>query len=185
MEAFMEELIEKRMGEPLEAELKKNEEFQAQQLAFLKKYHEMEECQQDQERKRLQEQISIDLGEYTFEYGKVAYCLGFHDGLGIRPESTGIDAPERQTYGQQSKNMTDLIYIYDSYKKISTMLFGEGALLPFHTDGSGAMGRLYRLIESYVGKAWLDSHSEDIDRILENDTLTPEERAQLLLTNYR
>lgn len=76
-----------RMGKPLEAWLRRDQEF----VESSEQYHRVlelleEELNTSQGRTELVMRLDAAVGEYSGHYGHVAYILGFHDGLEIGTE---------------------------------------------------------------------------------------------------
>ena len=78
------------------------------------------------------------------------------------------------------QDMADLIYARDAYKDMNKSLHGAEMALAFHEGQLGALGRVFRVIDRNVSEKWKKDDS-GVMQILDAITLTPEERAGLLL----
>lgn len=78
------------------------------------------------------------------------------------------------------QDMADLIYIRDAYKSLNASLFGAEVTLVFYEGYMGALGRVYRVIERNVSDKW-KKDDDGAMRILDDTSLTPETRAEMLL----
>lgn len=82
------------------------------------------------------------------------------------------------------QDMTDLICIRDSYKALNKSLHGEEKILEFNEGHLGALGRVCRVIERNVSESWQKDYDAAV-RLLDVVSLTPEERAEILLGENR
>ena len=78
------------------------------------------------------------------------------------------------------QDMADLIYIRDAYKSLNESLFGAEVTLVFYEGYMGALGRVFRVIERNVSDRW-KKDDDGAMRILDDTSLTAEERATMLL----
>lgn len=78
------------------------------------------------------------------------------------------------------RDMSDLIYVRDAYKAMNKTLHGEEMVLGFHEGYLGALGRVFRVIERNISGKWKNDDDSAM-RILDAISLSPEERARLLL----
>lgn len=78
------------------------------------------------------------------------------------------------------QDMSDLIYVRDAYKAMNKSLHGEEMVLGFHEGYLGALGRVFRVIERNISEKWKNDDDSAM-RILDAISLSPEERARLLL----
>ena len=79
------------------------------------------------------------------------------------------------------RDMTDLVYVYDAYMAINKALFGDAMLLGFHEGNFGTISRICNVIQRNVAEKLKKDECESAWRILDNVSLTPEERARRLL----
>lgn len=82
------------------------------------------------------------------------------------------------------QDMTDLIYARDAYREMSKSLHGEEMALGFHEGYLGALGRIFRVIERNMSEKWRQDDNSAI-RILDAISLTPKERARILLDDSK
>lgn len=79
------------------------------------------------------------------------------------------------------KDMTDLVYVYDAYITINKALFGEAVFLGFHEGNFGAISRIFNVIErNVIEELKKDDYKKTWD-ILDDTSISPEERAKKLL----
>ena len=79
------------------------------------------------------------------------------------------------------KDMTDLVYVYDAYITINKVLFGDAMLLGFHEGSFGKISRICNVIQRNVAEKLKKDECENAWKILDNISLTPEDRARKLL----
>lgn len=78
------------------------------------------------------------------------------------------------------QDMADLIRIRDAYESMNKSLLGKEVALLFHEGYLGELGRIFQVIDRNVS----DKCKQDDDgpiKILDTVSLTPEERAKLVL----
>lgn len=182
MEGLTEEFIRIRMGEPLEAELRKQDNFQKQQRQLRQVIDDWNRgIEMTKERWQAFDQLEDVLSKYTYLYGETAYRLGYSDGVlaGMEQEADG------QTTILSLKDMETLIRIYDAVEKLHYTLFG---CIEVHRKEDGILGVLDSVTDvidhgvcAEIGLLGEDETYERIVCILDHDAMTPEERARRLL----
>lgn len=95
-------------------------------------------------------------------------------------EEAGIDSMRKEVESMDIHDMADLICVRDAYKAMNKSLLGEEMVLGFHEGYLGTLGRIFRVIERNVAEKWKQDNNGAI-RMLDAISLTPEERARLLL----
>ena len=78
------------------------------------------------------------------------------------------------------KDMTDLVYVYDAYIAINKALFGDAMFLSFHEGNFGKISRICNVIQRNVAEKLKKDECESAWKILDNISLTPEDRAKKL-----
>ncbi len=78
------------------------------------------------------------------------------------------------------QDMADLIYIRDAYRAMNKLLHGEEIAFGFHEGCIGALGRVCRVIGKNVSPKWKKDDNGAME-ILDDTSLTPETRAEMLL----
>lgn len=181
MDFLSDELIFARVGEPLEQRLRKSERFrqQTQSLSDISKEFAENFILSEKDR-GLFDRMDDEWSQYSSVYGEESYRLGFEDGVRL--------ASEHAIRGKGSvlsvKDMTHLVYMYDSVKKLNKLLLGTWDI---HGRECGILEELDRVcdvIESGVcaeirlqGE---DEMHEQLEDILDNSEMSPEERAKRL-----
>ena len=79
------------------------------------------------------------------------------------------------------KDMTDLVYVYDAYVAINKALFGGAVFLAFYEGNFGAISRIFNVIERNVIEELKKDDYKAAWEILDDISMTPEERAKKLL----
>lgn len=79
------------------------------------------------------------------------------------------------------RDMTDLIYIHDACDLLNTTLLGRELLLGFHEGILGAFSRVHSVIEKNAAKDLQKNDYDGVWKIMDNTSLTPEQRAKLLV----
>lgn len=78
------------------------------------------------------------------------------------------------------QDMADLICIRDAYRSMNKLLHGEEIAFGFHEGCIGALGRVCRIIGRNVSVKWKKDDDGAME-ILDDISLTPEKRAEMLL----
>ena len=79
------------------------------------------------------------------------------------------------------KDMADLVYVYDAYITINKALFGDAMLLGFHEGNFGTISRIFNVIERNVADVLKKDDYKATWEILDNTSMSPEDRAKKLL----
>lgn len=181
MDFVSEEFLAARTGEALEARLKNSDSFRQQMKslhkaskAFTRDSVKSDECWKAFDR------LEDEWSKYNIRYGEESYRLGFEDGVQlaserkIRVEGSVLDV----------QDMTHLVYMYDSIRKLNKILLGEWEI---HGRDGGVLEELDRVCDVIEGGicAELRLRGEDemyecLADILDDAGKAPEERAKLL-----
>lgn len=181
MEFISEEFIAARTGEPLETRLKNSAAFRQQMKslrkaskAFTRASVKSDECWKAFD--RLEEEWS----KYNIRYGEESYRLGVEDGIQLACEK------EMRAKGSvlDVKDMTHLVYVYDSIRKLNKLLLGEWEI---HGRDGGVLRELDRVCDviehgvcAEIRLCGEDEMYECLSNILDDAGKAPEERAKLL-----
>lgn len=181
MDFISKEFLDARTGEALEARLRGSEKFQQQvkalhraSKAFSKDSSMSKRCW------KLYDRLEDEWTKYNIMYGEESYRLGFEDGMQI--------ASEKEIRAKGSvlsfQDMTHLIYLYDAIRELNKFLLGEWEI---HGREGGIMGVLDRVCDviedgacAEVRMRGEDEMYECLTDILDNQGMTPEERAEKL-----
>lgn len=79
------------------------------------------------------------------------------------------------------QDMTDLLYIHDAYDNLNINLFGVELVIGYHEGNLGALNRIHTLIERNAAEELKKNDYKEVWEIAENTSITPEERARMLL----
>lgn len=79
------------------------------------------------------------------------------------------------------RDMTELIYIHDACDTLNTTLLGKELLVGFHEGLLGAFSRVHAVIERNAAENLKKNDYEGVWKIVDNTSLTPEQRAKLLV----
>ncbi len=183
MERLSDELVEKRMGEPLETMLQKDHKHIQKQKELsnvLRKYCE-NPLRTKRQRVREDDKIWDSIGRYNYSYGEAAYRLGYEDGVRVGMEKKA--AGKRSMFSLE--DMTDMVRMYDAVKQLNITLFGHNEYHENEDGVLGALDRVYFIIHNGIGcmLEFLgdDESDESITYILDDVDDTPERRAKMLL----
>lgn len=181
MRFISEEFLAARIGKALEERLRSSDKFQ-QKMKDLLKASKTFSKNSDLSKNdwKLFDALENEWIEYDVMYGEESYHLGFEDGMQI--------ASEREIRVKGSvlsfKDMTHLIYLYDAIKKLNVFLLGEW---DNYNRDSGILKELDWVCKVIEGgtcaEIRLRQEDEMIDYlsdILDNQEITPEERARVL-----
>ncbi|MCI8339422.1 MAG: hypothetical protein HFH62_12240 [Lachnospiraceae bacterium] len=83
------------------------------------------------------------------------------------------------------KDMTELLYIHDAFDKLNTILLGTELLVCTDEGILGAFSRIHAVIERNISTTFKESDCQDIWKVADNTSLTPEQRAKILLEDAR
>ena len=116
---------------------------------------------------------------------EIAYSSGFRDGvdIGMTYEGSGKKeqecvSTEKESHTISVEDMTHLLMIYEAYQKLLVTLIGSETILRYDEGCLGAMTGALAVIENNVSK---ELKEEDIDEIVLDHLLEPEEKARKLL----
>lgn len=181
MDFILEEFVAARMGEPLETRLKDCDSFQQQMKSlheaskeFTRVSVKSDECWKAFDR------LEDEWSKYNIQYREESYRLGFEDGVQMASEK------EIRSKGSvlDVKDMTHLVYVYDTIKKLNKLLLGEWKI---HGRDGGVLEELDRVCDVIEGSicAGIRLRGEDemyeyLADILDDAGKAPEERAKLL-----
>lgn len=93
----------------------------------------------------------------------------------------GNEYKTKEPAGMDLEDMIHLVYIMDAYRQLNITCCGEEIMMGFDEGCIGALSRIYKVIEH---NACEDMRKDDFkkgDKILLDDSLTPEQRAKKLL----
>lgn len=181
MDFITDEFVFARTGEPLETRLKNSDSFRQQMeslhetsKAFTREAVKSDECW------KAFDKLENEWSKYDAKYGEESYRLGFEDGVQlvserkIRANGSVLDVMD----------MTHLIYVYDSIRKLNKLLLGEWEI---HGRDSGVLEELDRVCDviehgvcAEIRLRGEDEMHECLEHILDDDEKAPEERAKLL-----
>ena len=183
MDFVSKEFIAARTIEPLETRLKNSAGFRQQMKslrkaskAFTRASVKSDECWKAFDR------LEDEWSKYNIRYGEESYRLGIEDGIQLASEK------EIRANGSvlDVKDMTHLIYVYDSIRKLNKLLLGEWEV---HGRDGGVLRELDRVCDvvehGMCAKIRLrgeDEMYECLADILDHAEKAPEERADILIT---
>lgn len=182
MKNLTEDTVNTRMAEPLEKELKRRGVFQNQQMKMRDAMDEWNRgLEMTKERWKAFSHVEDAISEYSYVYGKTAYRLGYSDGMLVGIEQ-GADR-EKTIFSLE--DMTSLVSIYDAIKKLNIIMLGE---LEVHRKGEGVLGELDYVFDvidngicAEIELLGEEKSFEKVTYILDNNMVTPRERARKLL----
>ena len=186
METLSEEMIDNRLGEPLENRLQNDPDYQEQQKRLSETLREYWEIPPRTKKQRVwkSDKIWESIGRYNYSHGRIAYQLGYADG--VRADMEKKAAGKRSMFSLE--DMTDMVRIYDAVKQLNITLFGNNE---YHEKEEGVLGALdlvYYIIHNGIGcmLEFLeeDESDESITYILDMIDVLPEKRAAMLLGIY-
>lgn len=183
MEKLSDQLVETRMGEPLEKRLKEDSRFMQRQeeLAVI-----LPECgkmcsQTKKQRMEISDKIWDGIGRYNYAYGEAAYRLGYEDGVRVGLEKKA--AGKRSMFSME--DMADMVRMYDAVKLLNVTLLGQNEYHDRNEGVLGALERVYYVIHNGIGYLLEflgeDESDERITYILDRAGGSPETRAKMLL----
>lgn len=79
------------------------------------------------------------------------------------------------------QDMAELLYIHDAYDELNQALFGTSMVLGFQEGNWGSLSRIHNLIERNAAERLKKNNYNDVWKIAENKSMSPEKRAQMLL----
>ncbi len=79
------------------------------------------------------------------------------------------------------RDMTELIYIHDACDTLNKTLLGNELLVGFGEGLLGAFSRIHAVIERNAAENLKKNDYEGVWKIVDNTSLTPEQRAKLLV----
>ena len=183
METLSKELIESRMGDPLEERLQQDPSFleKRKELSVTLREHWEVPPRTEKQRVWKSDKIWDGIGRYNYAYGEAAYRLGYEDGIRV--------GMEKKAAGKRSmlslEDMTDMVRMYDAVKQLNITLFGHNE---YHEKGEGVLGaldRVYHIIRNGIGYMLEflgdDESDERITYILDRTDEPSEIRAKMLL----
>lgn len=181
LEFITDEFIHARTGEPLEARIRKSEEFQ-QQMQSLHKASKTFSADIGLSGKdwKVYNRLEDAWTKYNIVYGEQSYRLGFEDGVQIAKEH------EIRINGSvfSVKDMTHLVYMYDAVRKLNKLLLGAWDI---HDREGGILEELDRVCDviedgicAEIRLLEEDEMHELLADILDNKEMSPEERAAKL-----
>lgn len=176
------EFIFARTGEPLEERLRKSERFQ-QQMKSLHKESKAFAANSGLSKRdwKLYDKLEDEWTKYNSVYGEESYCLGFEDGVQLAAEH------KVRVKGSvlSAQDMTHLVYMYDSIKKLNKILLGAWDIHDRECGILEELDRVYDVIEggvcAEIRLQGEDEMHECLEDILDNPEMSPEERAERLV----
>lgn len=178
MECITEEMIEKR----IEERFCRLEAFQQQKKKVSNAIKALDvKTETGQDFCERVNALEDTFAKYSFLYGKEAYRLGVEDGVQIATEHNVKLNKSILTI----RDMTHLVYIYDAVKSLNMVLLGD---IRVHNQADGVLGALDRVFDvisngmcSEIRQLEEDEIYEQLLKILDNNKMTPEERAGKLM----
>ncbi len=181
MSIISEEFLAARIGEVLEARLRKSDKYQ-QKMEDLHKASGVfsKAAGLPQKSWKLYDALDNAWTEYNIMYGEESYRLGFEDGMQVASEKEIRENGSVLSF----KDMTHLVYLYDAVKKLNVFLLGEWDNYDRDSGILKELDRVYKVIEDGVC-AEIRLRGEDelfecLTDILDNQKAVPEERARVL-----
>lgn len=177
------EIVEIRMGEPLEKRLQKDDVYMQRQKELAGVLRECWEIRPRTKKQRVRKSDIIwdSIGRYNYSYGEAAYRLGYEDGVraGMEQKAAG----KRSMFSLE--DMTDMVRMYDAVKQLNITLFGHNEYHEKEEGVLGALDRVYYIIHNGIG-CMLEFQGDDesdqsITYILDRIDAAPEKRAEMLL----
>jgi hypothetical protein len=183
MEILSEKMIDNRLGEPLEKLLQNDPVYRERQKKLSETLREHWEIPPRTKKQRVwkSDKIWDSIGRYNYSYGKVAYQLGYEDGVraGMEKKAAG----KRSMFSLE--DMTDMVRLYDAVKQLNITLFGHDEYHEKEEGVLGALDRVYYIIHNGIGcrLEFLgeDESDESITYILDKMDDSPEIKAKMLL----
>ena len=174
-------IVNARTGEPLEDELRNRGILKKEQGEVGQAIEEFtDSVKMTPESKDKFEHFREVQTLYDIAYGQTAYSLGYSDGVEAGMEK-GADG--KQTI-LSVEDMSYMVMAYDAIKKINETLLGT---FEPHNGAKGALGALECILDvidhgiTTEYRLLSDEDTLKVENILNNDTLTPEQRAKILL----
>ena len=175
------EIVNARTGEPLEDELRNRGTLKKEQGEVRKAVEEFtDSVEMTPESKDKFEHLRDMQTLYEIAYGQTAYSLGYSDGV-----EAGM---EKGAEGKHTiltvEDMSDMVTAYDAIKKINETLLGT---FEPHNKPKGALGALECILDVIAHgmtaqyRLLREEDAPKVENILNNDMLTPEQRAKILL----
>ena len=93
----------------------------------------------------------------------------------------GNESKTKEPVGMDLEDMVHLVYIMDAYRKLNITCCGEEIMMGFDEGCIGVLSRIYKVIEHNACENMRKDDFKKGDKILLDDSLTPEERAKKLL----
>lgn len=175
------EIVNARTGEPLEDELRNRGIHKREQGEVGKAVMEFtDSVEMTPEGNDKFEHLRDVQTLYDIAYGQTAYSLGYSDGVEAGMEK-GADGKHTIL---TVEDMAYMVTAYDAIKEINETLLGTFEL---HDKPKGALGALeciLHVIGHGITAQYRLLSEEDmpkVENILNNDILTPEQRAKILL----
>jgi len=181
MDLITDEFLSARIGEPLEARLRKSDKFQHHMKSLHKASQAFtKDTSISKKDWKLYDRLEEEWSEYNIAYGEESYRLRFEDGVQL--------AAERQIRLEGSvlsvKDMTHLVYMYDAVKQLNKLLLGAWDI---HDRESGILEELNRVCDviengtcAKIRLRGEDEMYECLTDIMDDQKLSPEERAKKL-----
>lgn len=79
------------------------------------------------------------------------------------------------------RDMTELIYIHEACDALNTTLLGADTAVCFHEGHLGALSRIHVVIERNAKEELKKNDYEGVWKIVDDTSLTPEQRAAMLV----
>lgn len=181
MDFISEEFFAARTGEALEARLRDSGTFRQQMESLRKASKEFtRDSVKSDECWKAFDRLEEEWSKYNIRYGEESYRLGFEDGMQLASEG------EIRAKGSvlDVQDMTHLVYMYDSIRKLNRLLLGEWEI---HGRDGGVLEELDRVCKVIENGACAeirllgeDAAYECLADILDNAGMVPEERAKML-----
>lgn len=172
------EIVNARTDEPLEEELRNRGINQVKVRKAVKEFTDSVEMTPESKDKF--EHFREIQTLYDIVYGETAYCLGYSDGIEAGMEK-GADGKHTIL---SVEDMSYMIIAYDAIREMNKLLLGKYEI---HNSDEGTLGALeciFDVIDHGVTTEYRLLNEEDMakaESILNDNTLTPERRAKILL----
>ena len=124
------------------------------------------------------------IGAYTEKYEETVYMMGFHDGMEMEAEHVkyqDLGSGRERTDLFTEQDMVHLIFLYDAFRDLCTVLLGTVVAPDWKEGVLGALSRVLSVIEAHVPEEKKGEDDPEFDRILHDRGKSPEERAGELL----
>lgn len=95
--------------------------------------------------------------------------------------TSGYECETKEPAGIDLEDMIHLVYIMDAYRQLNITCCGEEIMMGFNEGCIGTLSRIYKVIEHNACASMRKDDFKKGDKILLDNSLTPEQRAKKLL----